>query len=202
MDPDNGDSHQLCVISCQGNDIAYYWSVIHWRSRNAVGFRGFSATFPVAGVAREIMDFTLQGPLIGCLADLQGVAQVQAIEMSGSAANPGTPPNDIPFDVKVLVALAPQLAPGGRNPHGAILSMKNETEGGTVATIADIHYAGDYVFVLLVAAIAAVAVNGGQALIDRVMFDNSTGDLEVKITTPIGTVTVNKPFSAVPGLLA
>jgi hypothetical protein len=33
------------------------------------------------------------------------------------------------------------------------------------------------------------------------MFDNSDGDINATISTPIGTVTVNKPFTAAPGLV-
>ncbi len=35
---------------------------------------------------------------------------------------------------------------------------------------------------------------------DILMLDSSDGDLTVSITTPIGTVALNKPFSIVPGL--
>jgi len=199
---DRDDGHQLCVISCQGDGIAYYWSVIDQRSRNAVGFRGYSATFPATGVARQVWDFTIQGPAIQCLSDLQDVAQVQALELSGSAGNPNTTQGLVPFDAKILVAPAPFVAPGGRNAHGAILSIKKETEGITVATVADIHYDRDWVFVVLVAAIAAVAVNSGPALIERLMVDTSAGDLVATVTTPIGTLIVNKTFTAAPGLLA
>ena len=188
---------QLCVLSCQGDGVAYYWSVLDWRSRNAVGFRGFSATFQAATVARAVLDFTVRGPLISCLADLQDISQIQAIDLGGSA---GAPPNLVPFAVNVLVAPAPQVKPGGRNPHGAVLSLKNETETTTIATIADLHRDEDWVFAILVAAIAAIAVNSGPALIDILMLDSSNGDLTVSITTPIGTVALNKPFSFVPGL--
>jgi hypothetical protein len=191
---------QLCILSCQRDGVAYYWSVIDGRSRNAVGFRGFSAKFQAAAVAREVMDFTVQGPLIVCLADLQDITQVQAIDMGGSFAAPSGPPSEVPFAVKILVAPAPQAAPHSRNPHGVILSVKNETEGTTVATVADLHRDEDWVFAILVAAIAAIAVNSGPAAIEKLMFDDSIGDINATITTPIGTVTVNKPFIAAPGL--
>jgi hypothetical protein len=188
---------QLCVLSCQGDGVAYYWSMLDWRARNAVSFRGFSATFQATTVARAVLDFTIRGPLISCLADLQDISQVQAIDLGGSA---GAPPNVVPFAVKVLVAPAPFLAPGGRSPHGAMLSLKNEREGTTIATVSDLHRDEDWVFVVLVAAIAAIAVNSGASLIDILMFDSSTGNLTVSITTPIGTVALNKPFSFAPGL--
>lgn len=82
MDVDHGPEHEhaagreLCALSCQGGyGVAYYWSLIDHRSQNAVAFRGFSAAFPGAAVAREVMDFTLAGPLISCLADLQDVTR-------------------------------------------------------------------------------------------------------------------------------
>ncbi len=81
-----------------------------------------------------------------------------------------------------------------------MLSLKNDREGATITTIAHLHRDEDWVFVVLVAAIAAIAVNSGAALIDILMFDSSNGDLTVSITTPIGTVAVNKPFSFAPGL--
>jgi hypothetical protein len=192
---------QLCVVSCQGNGVAYYWSVIDARARNAIGFRGFSAAFPATGVAREVLDFTIQGPLIPSLSDLEDVTQLQAIEIGGGAA--ASSGQQLAWDAKILVAPAPQLAPHGRNPHGAVLSVKNETEGTTIATIADFHRGDDWVFALLVAAIPVVAVNGGQVLIDAVIRGSmSSGNLVATITTPIGKVTVNKPFTAVPGLPA
>jgi hypothetical protein len=189
-------------VSCQGNGVAYYWSLIDRRARDAISFRGFSAAFPAAGVAREVMDFTLQGPLIACLSDLQDITQLQAIEMGGSAGIPGGAPNQVPFDVKILVAPAPQLAPHGRSRHGAVLLVRNETEGTTVATVADLHRGEDWVFAMLTAAIAAVAVNGGPPLIDMLMYNSSMGNMKMTITTPIGTVVVNKPFMSAPGLAA
>ncbi len=193
-----GHGEQLCIVSCQGGGLAYYWSVLDWRSRDAIGFRGFSAKFQPSPIAREVMDFTVAGPLIGCLSDLEDVAQAQAIEMGGSVAAP-----PVPFDAKLLVAPAPQVSPLGRGPHGAILSIAKETEGATVATVADIRFEGDWIFAILVAAIPAVAVNGGPALANAVMFStNLNGNLVVTITTPIGTVSVNKPFTTAPGLPA
>jgi hypothetical protein len=187
--------HQLCVVSCQGNGVAYYWSLIDRRARDAVSFRGFSATFPAAGVAREVLDFTVQGPLISCLSDLQDVTQLQAIRIGGSAGA-------VPFDVKILVAPAPQFASGGRNPQGAVLFVKNETEGTTVATVANLHRGDDWLFAILMAAMPVAAVNGGGALIDALIFGGAgNGDLVVTITTPIGTVHVNKPYTIAPGLL-
>jgi hypothetical protein len=191
---------QLCIVSCQGSGIAYYWSVIDGRFRNAVGFRGFSVSFQGATVARELMDFTVQGPLIDCLSDLQDLSQLQEIQMGGSAGPPSGGPPQVPFDAKIRVAPAPQVAPGGRNPHGAVLLVTNEREGATVATVADFHRDEDWVFALLAAAIAAVAVNGGAPLIEALMFGNSLGNLKTTITTPIGTVVVNKPFTASAGL--
>jgi hypothetical protein len=188
---------QLCVLSCQGDGVAYYWSMLDWRARNAVSFRGFSATFQATTATRAVLDFTVRGPLISCLADLQDISQIQAIDLGGSA---GDPPNLVPFAVKALVAPAPQLAPGGRSPHGAVLLLKNEREGTTVATIAHLHRDEDWVFVVLVAAIAAIAVNSGASLIDVLMFASSNGNLTVSITTPTGTVALNKPFSFAPGL--
>ena len=204
MDADPGSngahhpSRQLCVVSCQGDGVAYYWSVIDGRSRNSVGFRGFSATFPAQAVAREVLDFTVQGPLISLLSDLQDVTQLQAVEMGGSA---GTPNQQLAFDARILVAPAPQLAPHGRNPHGAVLLVKNELEGTTVATVADLHRDEDWVFAIMVAAIPAVAVNGGPALTNAVVLGStSAATMKVTITTPIGTVTVNNNFTTAPGL--
>ena len=200
MDADLGSERarpgdQLCVVSCQGDGVGYYWSVIDRRARDAVSFRGFSATFPAAGVAREVLNFTVQGPLITYLFDLQDVAQLQAIRMGGSAGA-------VPFDVKILVAPAPQLAPHGHHPHAAVLSVKNETEGTTIATVADLHRRDDRVFAILMAAMPVAAVNGGPALIDALINGSaSNGDLEVTITTPIGTVHVNKPYTIAQGLL-
>jgi hypothetical protein len=191
--------HQLCVVSCQGNGVAYYWSLIDRRARDAVSFRGFSATFPAAGVAREVLDFTVQGPLISCLSDLQDVTQLQAIAMGGSA---GTPNQQLAFDAKIFVAPAPQLAPHGRNPHGAVLLVKNEVEGTTVATVANLHRGDDWVFAIMAAAIPAVAVNGGQALTDAVVLGGtSSATMKATITTPIGTVTVLNDFTTVAGLV-
>ena len=85
--------------------------------------------------------------------------------------------------------------------RAAVLLIKNETEATTFATVAGIHRDEHWVFAILVAAIAAIAVNSGQALILRLMFDNSDGDINATISTPIGTVTVNKPFTAAPGLV-
>lgn len=192
---------ELCALSCQGPaGVAYYWSLIHNRFENAVGFRGFSAAFVGATTAREVMDFTVQGPLISCLADLQDVTQLQAIEMSGSMM--ASAPTEVPFDVKIHVAPDPHTAAGSHNPRGVILRIRNETESTTTATVADLHRHEDWVFVILVAAIAAIAVNSGPALIDVLMYDSSSGDVNVTITTPIGTVTVNKPFTGVAGLAA
>jgi hypothetical protein len=95
---------QLCVVSCQGNGVAYYWSVIGGHVRDAVSFRGFSATFPAPAVARVVVDFTVQGPLIDSLADLQDVTQVQAIQMGGSLGTPSPAAKQVPFDVKILAA--------------------------------------------------------------------------------------------------
>ncbi len=200
MDADLGPngvyaSRQLCVVSCQSADVAYYWSVIDGRERNSVGFRGFSATFPAAGPAREVLDFTVQGPLIALLSDLQDIAQVQAIQMGGSA---GTPAQQVPFDAQILVAPAPQLAPHGRNPHGVVLRVRNETEGTTIATVANLHRGDDWVFATIAAAIPAVAVNGGGALTDTVVRGStSAATIRVRITTPMGTVTVVNDFTTV-----
>jgi len=190
---------ELCALSCQGPaGVAYYWSLIDNRFENAVGFRGFSAAFLGATTAREVMDFTVQGPLISCLADLQDVTQLQAVEMSGSMGASAS--TQVPFDVKILVAPAPHTAAGSRNPRGAILWIRNESERTTVATVADLHHHEDWVFAIMTAAIAAVAVNSGPALIDVLMYGASVGNVKATITTPIGAVTVNKPFTAVPGL--
>jgi hypothetical protein len=192
-----GHGEQFCVVSCQGGGVAYYWSVLDWRSRDAIGFRGFSAKFEPSPIAREVEDFTVAGPLIGCLFDLEDRAEVQAIEMGGSV---GAPP--VPFDAKLLVAPAPQVSPVGHGPDGAILSITNESEGATVATVANIRLDGNWIFAILVAAIPAVAVNGGPALAAALMDSSSAGNLVVTITTPIGTVAVNKPFTTAPGLPA
>jgi hypothetical protein len=192
-------ARQLCALSCQGaNGVAYYWSVIDNRLQNAVGFRGFSATFQGTAPAREVMDFTLAGPLITCLADLQDVTQLQLIEMGGSAGAGGS--TQVPFAVKILVAPAPQAAADSVDPRAAILWIRSETERTTVATVADLRRHEDWVFAIMVAAIAAIAVNAGPALIEALMFGSSLGNVKATITTPIGTVTVNKPFTAVPGI--
>jgi hypothetical protein len=201
LDANEERVRELCALSCQGPaGVAYYWSLIDNRFENAVGFRGFSAAFIGATTAREVMDFTVQGPLISCLADLQDVTQLQAVEMSGSMGASGS--TQVPFDVKIHVAPAPQTAAGSRNPRGVILRIRNETESTTVATVADLHRHEDWVFATMVAAIAAVAVNSGPALIDVLMYDSSFGNVNATITTPIGTVTVNKPFTGVAGLAA
>ncbi len=88
---------QLCVLSCQGGDVAYSWSLIDGRLRDAVGFRGYSAKFQAATTAREVLDFTVQGPLFSCVAGLQDVVQMQELDIGGSI---GTPPNIVPFAVK------------------------------------------------------------------------------------------------------
>jgi hypothetical protein len=195
---------QLCALACQdSNGVAYYWSVIDDRAQNAVCFRGFSATFSGAVPAREVMDFTVQGPLIACLSDLQDVTQLQLIHVGGSvgpvgSTDPGS--TQVPFDAKILVAPAPQAARDSHNPRGVILRVANEAERTTIATVADLYRHEDWVFAILVAAIAAVAVNSGPALIDVLMYAASIGNVKATITTPIGTVAVNKPFTAVPGV--
>ena len=159
---------------------------------------GCSAKFQPSLVEREVNDFTVAGPLIGCLVHLEDRAEAQAIEMGGSmGAAPG-----VPFDAKLLVAPAPQVSPIGHSRGGAILSITNETEGTTVATVANIRPDGGWIFAILVAAIPAVAVNGGPALAAALLGLVAACDLVVTITTPIGTVTVNKPFTTAPGLPA
>ena len=161
-------------------------------------FRGYSAKFQAATTAREVLDFTVQGPLFSCVAGLQDVVQMQELDIGGSI---GTPPNIVPLPSEFLVAPAPQTVRGGRHPRGAVLLIRKETEGATVATIADIRRDEDWLFAILAAAIAAVAVNGGQALIDQLMYADSPGNIVATITRPIGTLTINKPFAAAPGLV-
>ncbi len=190
-----GYGEQICVVSCQGGGMAYSWSVLDWRSRDAIGFRGFSAKFQPSPIAREVKDFTIAGPAIGCLFGLEDWTEPQAIEMGGSM---GAPP--VPFDAKLLVAPSPRAPRASRRPDAAVLSITNETQGATVATVANICSGRDWIFAILVAAIPSVAVNGGAALADALMVSSSGCNLVATITTPLGTLTINKPFTTAPGL--
>ena len=196
---DVGRGEQICAVSCMGDGAAYCWSVLDWRSRHAIGFRGFSANFSPAPVAREVIDFTLAGPLIGCLFDLECFVEPQAVEMGGSL---GTAPSLLVFEAKGLVAPSPQRSPDGVGPRDAIVSLTNDREGVTVATVADIRLRGGWIGAVLVAAIPALALSASASVVTALMFGSEAGALVVKVTTPIGTVAVNRPFTTAPGLPA
>ena len=190
-----GHGEQLCVVLRQGGGLAHYWSVLDWRSRDAIGFRGFSARFQPSPIAREVIDFTVAGP-IGCLSDLEDVALPQAIEMAGSVAAP-----PVPLTRKLLVAPAPQVSPVGGGPHGRFVDRQGDRGGHggdrrrhSLRRGSDLRHPGRRH--------PGRGDHGGPALANALTLStNSSGNLVLTITTPIGRID-NKPFISAPGLPA